>query len=656
MFKSFHLRIAAGNIRNNKSIYVPFLLASTLVITLFYSLRSMIPMIAQANISGGRTMGGMIDLSSYICGLFAVIVLFYINSFIMKRRKKEFGLYCILGMEKRHIARVMIWEVVLTGLISLVLGIAGGAVFSQLVFLVLMKIVGLPVKLVFQIPLNAVVVTLLLFGLELIVMLVYDIINISRTKPVELLSSAKTGEREPKTKWLTAIIGALALGAGYFLALWVRNPSDAISVFFPAVLLVIIGTYCLFLSGSIAVLKLLRGNKSFYYKPKNFISVSGMIYRMKQNATGLANICILSTAVLVTLASTVSLFAGLEDILKVRYPGEVTVWGIYTDEDNYNAMEEAAYRHANTYGVTVKDLVRYVEFTYPAVRNGNNLNTSDLYGEFDGYAMSVITIEDYNRGMGTDIVLNEGEALLYLQDTQWDSNTVSLNGIEYRLKQQVEKPEFLQFTNAWGGACVVVPTMDDIQQISRLVNQKYNEGERLTQVTMYHDVEGEADSEYYSTMREDFSTTVERLGTVSSVYTDRNEWMQIYGSLLFVGIFFVILFLIAAVLIIYYKQITEGYDDHDRFVIMQNVGMSDKEVRATISKQVLMVFFLPLGMALLHVAVAFPVLCKLLTGFGMTNVPLFAFCTLCAGAIFALFYFIVYRMTSQVYYKIVQAS
>ena len=322
MRRNFNIRMALTNIKNNQNIYLPYFMAASLIVMLFYSLRSVSFMVANSTAAGGVTMSAMLQMSSWICGILSLVILFYVNSFIMKRRKKEFGLYSILGMEKRHIALVMAWEVLITGAIGIFCGIVLGALFSQLLFLLLLKIVGLPVALEFVIPFQE-AATFVLFGIGFLILLGYDVISVCRTDPIALLRSEKEGEREPRTKWPLAALGFVTLGAGYWLALTVKTPSDALTVFFPAVLLVIIGTYCLFVAGSILILKLLRRNKNFYYQPKNFISVSGMMYRMKQNAVGLSNICILSTCVLVTLSSTVSLFIGEEDILRARYPRQI---------------------------------------------------------------------------------------------------------------------------------------------------------------------------------------------------------------------------------------------------------------------------------------------------------------------------------------------
>lgn len=642
------------NIRNNKNIYLPYLLAGSLIVMLFYSLRSVFSMVTASSAGGREIMGAMLQLSSWICGILSLAILFYVNSFIMKRRKKEFGLYSILGMEKRHICLVMIWEVLFAGAASILCGILFGALSGQLLFLLLLKIVGLPAALQFQIPFGEVAATVVLFGIGFFLLLCYDVVSVCRTDPIALLRSEKEGEREPKTKWAVALLGFLTLGGGYLLALTVQSPSDAVSFFFPAVFLVILGTYCLFVAGSILFLKLLRKNKGFYYQPKNFISISGMLYRMKQNAVGLANICILSTCVLVTLSSTVSLFLGEEDILRVQYPRQMMTSCLIETEKSGPELVEACRRHAQGYGISLQNEVGYASLNYPAGYHDGSFLASSVYSG-SVYEVNVIPLDDYNRMMGTQLELSQDETLLAVSQMQVDTDRIWLEGTAYKIRERVEMPSCLGRLSSYPGALAVLP---DLSHLERLVQQMEGmDGGRYNLLYYYYyDLSGEAPAEYYATLREDLLGSVPRLLRTETAQTARENFYQIYGSLLFVGIFFICLFMIATVLIIYYKQITEGFDDHGRFRIMRNVGLSDREIRSTINKQVLLVFFLPLGMAVVHIAVAFPVLCKLLLAFNMANQPLFLGCTAGAVLLFGMVYYAVYHKTSKTYYRIVQAK
>lgn len=610
-------------------------------------------MVAGSNMKGNYAIGSILGFSTVICGIISLVILFYINSFIMKRRKKEFGLYSILGMEKRHISIVMFNEILLTAAISIICGIIGGALLSQLLFLLLLKIVGIPAALTFQIPISSVITTILLFGAGFVIVLLFDMFVIVRTDPINLLHSSKEGEREPKARWLLALIGIITLAIGYWLSLTIKTPSDALSVFFLAVLLVIVGTYCLFIAGSILLLKILRKNKKFYYKPKNFISVSGMIYRMKQNATGLANICILSTCVLVTLSSCVCLNLGEEDCLKGRFPRQVMTECI-ANEQSSKIMQTAANAHADKYGFKIQNAVGYYNANLVAKRTGSSFNIANEYTSTT-YAINAILLSDYNRITGANETLKDGEILVYMEGEPIQGKTITLEKHNYAVKKLIAEPNFIDSYQVINKAIMVVPKLSDLEKL-----RIENEDHEINKVwyNYNYDVTGDSTklSAFYKTMRSDLNKTVPHLSVVNNIDSAREDFYAIYGSVLFVGIFFVSLFLIATVLIIYYKQITEGFDDHDRFKIMQNVGMSDKEVRSTIQKQVLLVFFLPLGMAVIHIAFAFRVLCKLLVVFGMNNPPFFLLCTLGAILVFTILYFVVYQLTARTYYKIVQGN
>ena len=656
----FYPKLAATNLRKNHSVYRPYLLAVVLLVAMYYCLHSVSTLVVESGMAGDGFMYAILQMSAGIIGFLSVLVLFYVNSFIIKRRKREFGLYSILGMEKRHICLVMIWEVLLVAAGGVLVGMLAGAVFCQLFLMLLQRIVGLPVLLEFRIPLSAVGATAGLFAAAFVLVLLYDVASVIRSRPIELLHSDKAGEREPKARWLAAVFGLVTLLGGYWLALTVERPSDAVAVFLPAVLLVIIGTYCLFLAGSIAVLKLLRKNKGFYYRPRNFIPVSTLLYRMKQNAAGLASICILSTCVLVTLSSTVSLFLGEEDILQRQYPRAVNVDCISETPDSLETLAEASRRHAADYGVTIENPSAYRSFSFPAIRGEGGVYTSVPYYGSDTDTVIVLPLEDYNACTGEQRTLAQDQALLYQDGGRWAGGAVFLDGWIYEVAGELsDMPDFVANDAIGTVSLLVVRDYDAMEAVCRRSNQVFA-GEEGVSRELYanysFDVSGPAELEgYYETMRDSLNETVDRLADVGIRDWNRSGFYEMYGSLLFVGIFFVALFLIAAVLIIYYKQITEGFDDHDRFHILQNVGMSDREIKKVISKQVLLVFYLPLAVAILHIAVAFPVLCKLLQAFQMYNTTLFFACTAGAAALFTVFYLLTYKLTARTYFKIVHA-
>lgn len=655
MSKLFYSRLAFTNIKKNKSIYLPYLMASTLIVGLCYILRSVTIMVERSGAKGADYMSFILGLSFWIFATIAIMILLYINSFVMKRRKKEFGLYSILGMEKRHISIVIFFEVLFTGLLSLVVGIVGGALLSQLMFLLLLYIVGIPSPLTFSIPLDAVSMTVVLFLYIFAFILLYDIVSICRTNPIDLLHSSKEGEREPKARWLLALGGVLTLGGGYVLACIVGNPADALLMFFPCVMLVIIGTYLLFIAGSVAALKLMRKNRKFYYKPQNFISVSGMIYRMKQNAAGLATICILSTCVLTTLSFTVSLFIGEEDTLRSQFPRQIHVTCTDADEASGALMDQTAQDYAKSYGFTVENPFGYAALEFATVKNGSRFQTSDDGFSGPYYSISCIPLDDYNAITGSNESLAPGEVLYYDSDSTEEMDSIQIGNLTYRVKKNIPSPDLFDNTIGMSRAYVIMPALEDMNHLLAEINSNTSY-QRIIRYHYYFDVQGDQNQlpAFYENLRDGFNKTVPHLSYIQNIDDTRDEFYQLYGSFLFVGIFFVALFLIATVLIIYYKQITEGFDDHDRFQIMQKVGMSDREVRRTIQKQVLMVFFLPLGMAVLHMIVAYPVLCKIMTAFSMTDTSLFFICTIVTILLFAILYFIVYHRTARTYYRIVQ--
>ncbi len=657
MNKFFYPRLAFTNIRKNRSIYVPYLLAGALVVSLLYSLLSIAYIVVGAEMRGGAIVGSMLMLSAIICGIFSLAVLFYINSFVMKRRKREFGLYSILGMEKRHISLVMFWEVLLTGGMVIVAGILAGALMSYLLFLLLLNVLHVDAPLTFQIPFTAVAPTVVLFCFGFLLVLLYDVVSVCRTDPIALLHSVREGEREPKTKWVLTLVGFAALGGGYAMALQVKTPSEALSVFFLAVLLVIIGTYCLFTAGSIAMLKLMRKKKQFYYKTKNFISVSGMIYRMKQNAAGLSNICILSTCVLVTLSSTICLYLGMEDILNQGFPRGFSV-ECTASEQNAQLLEDAVREHAEEYGLTVENGLRYDVLAFPMDWEDGKLQVCSYFSNNTVLAQC-IPLEDYNRNfedgnttLGPDEILIHNPEGISLGDTLYLEKPYRIAGNADLV--QLEDNAII----GYGHLVIVLPSRESMRELLPYVQPEGSKATREIATQYWFDLSGSREEREacYATMRENLLRQVEYLGSTLSRDEARTDYYELYGGLLFVGLFFIALFLLATVLIIYYKQITEGFDDHDRFQIMKKVGMSNREVRSTILKQVLMVFFLPLGMAVVHICVAFPVLCKLLLVFNMTNTTLFIFCTLGTVLVFALLYLVVYSITARTYYKIVQAK
>lgn len=658
----FYLRLALTNLRNNRSSYIPYMLSSTAIIGLYFVLHAISELCKGGDFKGAAIVGELLRMSAWIAGFLSVLMIFYTNSFLMKRRSRELGLYSILGMEKRHVAHVLFDETACTGIASLFCGILGGSLFGRLLFLILLNLLKMPVSMSFYIPTRSVLVTAALFLFCFALVEGYNILQIRLQNPINLLMGARHGEREPKAKWFVALLGGVSLALGYGLALWVQSPSDAVSVFFFSVLLVIAGTYLLFTAGSITLLKAMRANRRFYYQPRHMIAVSGMIYRMKQNAVGLSNICILSTCVLVTLSSTLSLYIGEESSLRNRYPRDVQITCQAGTGDESEALaarvrdiagnlaQECALDLTNASGYRYASMVARRGGNVFTVMGGKTAGVSDTLVD-----LTILVLEEYNRETGETQVLGENEVLLCSTDQPIAEDTVLFGRQAYRIAARKEKPSFVESYEIYPGQIVVAR---DAQAAERIGQELYG-GRQATQNRLKYQYQFDLSGDREEAL--EFCDALEGAldealipQRVENIYAARDDFYMMYGSLLFVGLFFVAMFLIAAVLIIYYKQISEGFEDRGRYQIMQKVGMSRGEVKRSIQGQVLTVFFLPLTAAIVHVAVAFPVLCKLLVLFNLTDTILFLGCTALTILAFAAFYFAVFRITAGVYYRIVE--
>lgn len=656
---SLYMRLAGQNIKKHRRSYIPYMLTGILTAAVYYILHSL-----ANNPSIGEVTSAMLGLGVNVVMIFAAIFLFYTNSFLMKQRKKEFGLYNVLGMNKGHIARVIGLETLLTAIVILAGGIGAGMLLDKLMYLLVARLIGFEVSLDFYISTGSIVQTLILFGVISFVIYLSNVVRVWRAKPIELLQGGNVGEREPKTKIIMAILGVLCLGGGYALSIISSNEAGlAIVSFFAAVILVIIGTYLLFTAGSIAVLKLLRKNKSYYYKTQHFISVSGMLYRMKQNAVGLANICILSTMVLVIISSTTSLWFGANELVNNRYPKDVMLYlnGTQAPEgfEDFiqSGLEKTPESELETY--------RYAAFTakYEA---GKQISISEDQGVDslligDMLEVAVIPLSDYNRITGEDITLAENEAMAFLNSGSFSGDTVELYGKTY---SAVKVPKTFPIrgvvaANILDAGLIVVPDFEDT--IARAASEQDEDSARIgrkvycislgdmdeEEQTAFFDMFSDNLWEWVKTNEAEMSWSVE-----SRVYNTRDMY-GLYGSFLFMGVSLGLLFTMAAVLIIYYKQISEGLDDKERFSIMRKVGLNQSEVKRSIHSQILTVFFLPLVTAGIHIVFAFPIISCILRAMMLQQVTTFILCTAVTFVVFAVFYAIVYALTAKIYYRIV---
>lgn len=657
MSNFFYVRLAITNIRKNARTYLPYVLTCIGTIAMFYNMCYLVLVKNIGYLSDSASLRQILRLGSIIIGIFAVIFLFYTNSFLIKRRKKEFGLFNILGMEKRHVARIMAIETLFVAIISFVVGILMGILFSKLMLMLLLKIISAEIVFGFEIPAGAILSTLLLFGAIFLINLIYNICQVHLAKPVELLRGGRVGEKEPRTKWLLALIGAISLGAGYYLAQTTESPLAALSIFFVAVLLVMVGTYCLFTAGSIAVLKMLRRNKKYYYQARHFIPVSGMIYRMKQNAVGLANICILSSAVIVVLSTTVSLYVGVEEVMRNRYPKNILISASDVSDKQAAELDAIIAEQSALHNVTPQNVVRQ-RYNYFL----SNQEGARFTGNFDNSlavnsAAIIIffTSDDYSKLVSKSVTLAPGEVLLYTLRGHIPGDTIDLNGYKLRIKERLDSFDVVGKMSALLTSSYFF-VVDSRQTITEVYRALYGENEAMAERSYYCGFDTAADPEIQISLTNALSKAVKEMqlsGYAEGAEKERAVFYSLYGGLFYIGLFLGLLFIMGTVLIIYYKQIAEGYDDKERYDIMQKVGMSHEEVRRVIRSQVLAVFFLPLVTAAIHIAFAFKVITKLLIVFNLTNVPLFALCTVLTILVFAILYIAVYALTAKSYYRIV---
>lgn len=652
----FYSKLALTNLKKNSRTYFPYILTAIGTIMMFYMMHSISQNEGLSKMSGGESLKEMLALGNWIIAIFSSIFLFYTNSFLIKRRKKEIGLYNILGMEKRHIRRMMAIETLFVFLISLVVGLLGGMLFSKLMFLLLIKITHFDVSLKFAVSWLSVFYTSLLFAAIFFVTLLFNIGQIHIAKPVELLKGGNQGEKEPKTKWILALIGLLSLGAGYFLSLSVKSPLEAFSVFFLAVILVIIGTYVLFAAGSIALLKILRKKKSYYYQAKHFTNVSGMIYRMKQNAAGLASICILSTIVLVTVSTTVCLYIGEDSILKSTFPREVEVSVADLSEKDGQVFDDWIKSQAQQLPEKADNFLSYRSTGFAAEKNGDAFTVDESQGTTsNACAVNLMSVEEYNRLEGKTESLADNEVLL--SSVKSAGKEVTLLGKTYTVKEKLKDFTLKDLDkDVLDSYFFVVKDETIIKDMISMLPEKRQKYSAITNVVAF-DLNGSRDEIVAAT--EKFEKSVESQyadAGITSRENMRQNFLSVYGGLFFLGLFLGTLFLMATVLIIYYKQVSEGFDDKERFEIMQKVGMSQKEVKKSIHSQIVMVFFLPLVAAIIHIAFAFRVITELLLLFHMNNLMLFIGCTIGVILVFALIYALVYLFTAKSYYRIVRSK
>lgn len=672
MNAGFYFKIAKTNIKNNRKIYFPYILTSICMVMILYivSFLANDPMIAK-NFAGGATLQALLYLGVYIIIVFSALFLFYTNSFITKRRKREFGLMSVLGMGKKNISLVMLWENIIVDFTSIAGGLVLGLLLSKLAQGVLFHILGVSAApLDFSVNLKDMLMTVLVFLVIFAVIFFDSIRQITFTNTIDLLHSSNKGEKEPKANYIMAIIGVLFLGVGYALSQLVQQAYSAMSLFFIAVIFVIIGTYALFIAGSVALAKVLKKNKAYYYKPSHFVSVSGMTYRMKRNGAGLASICILSTMVLVMLSTTVCMFAGVEKTSRLRYPMDVTTMiGLSKSTEEECAVFEAEmHKKADNLGVKIEREVEYNTWNaYVEDKNTGVFRTGEARSEANPVQLNFFSIDAYNDTnlTGEKISLEDGEALILTYDCGYNFDTFEINDVKFSVKEvkpttgnftflatlfSNASPQILIFTNE--------STTDLYKQVHNL-----DAGEEF-RVNRYigwdvSDCDDETLDQLCSDIRQmwlDGNTAENTDWTLLTVYTDTykndfNYQVATYGGLFFLAIILGLVFISGTVLIMYYKQVTEGYEDAERYEIMKKVGMTEREIKKSINSQILTVFFAPLIAAGVHIAFAYNMIKLMLRVMVAAAGSAFLYTTLICYAVFAVFYIAVYLITSKAYYK-----
>ncbi len=704
MNKLFYPKLAAQNLRKNRQFYLPYILTVIGTAAAFYILAALANTKPESSQTRYYYLSLYMSLGLVVVGLFSVIFLFYTNSFLMKRRGKELGLYNVLGMDKRNVGVMLGFETLYVALIGIVGGIGLGVLLQKLMTMLVTKLMGgADIQFPFQLSVPAMLLTAALFGAILLLTLLFDLGRVAKLRPVELMRSGSSAEREPKTRWLLAVIGVGCLGAGYWIAVKVQSAMEALGFYFVAVILVIIGTYCLFTAVSIAVLKLLRKNKRYYYQTGHFIGVSGMLYRMKRNAVGLANICVLSTMVLVMVSGTLSLYLGTDSSIEVRYPADISVSIQYDAEpdpeharfDGEKTLEKLVDACARL-GVPAVDAKAASSLSFSVKWTGSCFQTIDTNFR-DSFANTTLAIfipaSDLESMTGTHVELAQDEVMALGKAPKELSDTLM---IDFRERETAEPVGMKYFKVAGTDADfeglpeykVYVATIyyfavaDNtvLDELWTLQHKAYGDrGDSSIKWDAYINTGASAEVNLrlcgYTT---DDTTNLHTVSDTENLWNleyvgiasasegywfsysveprdaQKDEMIAMNGGFFFLGIFLGVLFIMATVLIIYYKQVSEGYEDRARFQIMQQVGLQKDEIRHSVNHQLLIVFFAPLLVAAVHVAFDFRLIKLLLTFFQQNDALLIMWCTLGTFGAFALLYLIVYRMTARAYYKIVE--
>lgn len=667
-----YFKLAKTNLSNNKPFYIPYIISSIITVAMLYMMSFLSDNKGLNKIMGADSLATIFRLGVGIIVIFSYIFLFYTNSFIIKRRKKEIGVYNILGMEKRHLSKVLFVETIYSAIISLVCGIIVGIAFSKFILMVLYGIIGIHKTVEFFVNIHGIILCVVSFGILFLLTFLYNFMQIKLANPIELLRGTNVGEREPKTKIFMTIVGVVCLAIAYYIAITTENPLNVLTLFFVAVLLVIIGTFALFTAGSIALLKLLRNNKKFYYNKRHFMAVSGMLYRMKQNAAGLASICILSTMVLVVISTTVSMYVGIQDELMARYPNDVCVTVDYNSViDKSSEIEKAIFDEIDSAEVKNKKAFSYLSVFVG--QKGDNFTTDKEHLSYqNSYLFYILSKDDFIKKDSSfkDKIgnISKGEAVVVL-NKKYDKKDIKIFGKNYKVNKSFEHTEdndLYMISTLNGLGYIILDNDESVQELydmqekmlgkganyyTNKIRFDFKSGNKKQKAAAYKKIDNVV-KKYFKENKND-KKEISSYWVESRQENEQNFYL-LYGGLFFLGIFLGTMFLIVTVMIIFYKQITEGYDDRERYQILEKVGMSSREVKDTIKSQIRIVFVLPIFAAAVHVTAAFPMVNRILKMLNFNNEKLFAGCLAATIIVFAVIYYLVFKVTSRAYYKIVK--
>ena len=652
MFKLI-FSMATSNLKKNHSLYLPYALTTIMVTMILYITHALSAMPELSTLRGGGAIAQTLGFGVIVVQLVALLTILYANAFVTKNRLKEYGLYSILGLDRKNIQLLSFIELLLFSVVSVGLGVVLGIVFHRFSFAVLLKLIRIPIGIEYSMQLGSVGFVLISMAFIFGVVFFLNATKMYMSRPLEMLSEKKKGETKGRFILLRALIGAGLLGGAYYMSQTIEAPVAALYSFFVAVLLVILATYILFDAGSIVLLSLLQKNKKLFYQPTNFISISNLKFRMRKNAAGLASICILSTMVLVTLATTVALQTGTADLLKKSYPTDYSATAFVEDTSTINQLSEQISKIKAQSKGTIANEMNYLSVLRAAKSMDGGVDIEGVYpGDSPAAFITFLSAEDYNRIFGTNYKPGDNEAVLGL--VKGDDKNVSAIRVNGQLTLQVKE---MMDSTGFKEKLPQLPYVADnvyvaiVKDPTKMIDGKLGRGFYYALWNTSTDIQAKTEEfEAYANVleasNEDFITVGSREDAAKDIY-------GFMGSLLFVGALLSIAFFIGAVLVIYYKQISEGYEDRDRFVILQKLGIDQKTIKKSINRQVLIVFFLPLVTAFIHTAFAFKMYRKIIQLFGVDgNVTLNA--TIVIGAIFVVVYLIVYQITSRSYYKIIK--